>query len=343
MNITRLAALIPTLCATVWAQAEDLVYRLPTNNQALFTTGGDAYYMYVDRTFEGKKTKPWQAGTYGMVRNPFRPQPGAPVMYSRFHEGIDVKPVQRDANQEPLDDVRPVAPGVVVHASSNPRLSNYGRYVVIAHRVPEGIIYSLYAHLAAVHCHVGQRVGTGNVLGRLGYSGDGLNKTRAHLHLEIGLMINSRFTDCYKGENKHGNFNGINLVGIDPTDILKACKNGNPFSLSAYLATLEEHYRVAVPCVGTMDIMRRHPFLYKGDRTAKQRPQSLEIAFTASGVPIGIYPSDRSVQQPHIISCKPMPTVQQNCTVNRVKNSSVKAALTQSGLRYINLFLWNED
>ena len=339
----RISALILALCATVCAQPQDLVYRLPTDNTTLFTTGGDDYYMYVDRLFEGEKTQPWQGGTYGMVRNPFRPQAGAPVMFSRFHEGIDVKPIHRDASQEPQDEVRPIAPGQVVHANTNPRLSNYGRYVVIAHRVPEGTIYSLYAHLAAVKCHAGQRVGTGNVLGRLGYSGVGLNKTRAHLHLEIGLMINSRFTDCYKGENKHGNYNGINLVGINPTDVLKACKDGAPFSLSAYFATLEEHYRVAVPCIGTMDIMRRHPFLYKGDKTATTRPNSLEIAFTAAGVPIGIYPADRNVRTPHIVFCKPMPTVQQNCTANRVRNNSVNAALTQSGLRYISLFLWTES
>ena len=343
MSIARLAALfLSAFCATALAQPQDLVYRLPTDNNTLFSTGGNDYYMYVDRSFEGQKTQPWQAGTYGMVRNPFRPQPGAEVMFSRFHEGIDVKPIKRDARQEPLDDVRPIAPGQVVHASSKPGLSNYGRYVVVAHRVPEGIIYSLYAHLAEVKCHAGQRVGTGNVIGRLGYSGVGLNKTRAHLHLEIALMINSRFTECYVGENKHGNYNGINLAGFNPSVALKACKNGEPFSISAYFATLEEHYRVAVPCIGTMDFMRRYPFLYKGDKKATQRPQSLEIAFTAEGLPIGIYPSDRSVQQPRIVSCKPMPTVQQNCTVNRVKNNSVKAALTQSGLRYVNLFLWNE-
>lgn len=339
--LARLTTLLPAmLCATVCAQSHDLVYRLPTNNNSLFTTGGDDYYMYVDRQFEGQKTTPWQAGTYGMVRNPFRPQPGAEVMFSRFHEGIDVKPVSRDAKGVPLDEVRPIAPGKVVYACTNPRLSNYGRYVVIAHQVPEGIIYSLYAHLAKVSCHIGQRVGTGNTIGQLGYSGVGLNKTRAHLHLEIALMINSRFASFYQGENKHGNFNGINLAGFDPTDVLKACKDGEPFSISAYFSTLEEHYRVAVPCIGTMDILRRHPFLYKGSNKEKHRPASLEIAFTATGLPIGIYPSSRNVQQPHIVSCKPMPTVQQNCTVNRVKNSSVQAALTRSGLAYVTQFLW---
>lgn len=342
MKFSRLIATLALLCAAAWAQPQDLVFRLPTDNNTLFTTGGDDYYVYVDRVFEGVKSQPWQAGTYGMVRNPFRPSPGAEVMYSRFHEGIDVKPIYRDARGEPQDDVRPIAPGKVVHASSNPRHSNYGRYVVVAHQVPEGTIYSLYAHLASVTCSVGQRVGTGNTLGRLGYSGVGLNKTRAHLHLEIGLMINSRFADFYMGENKHGHFNGMNLTGFNPTDVLKACKDGAPFSLKAYFATLKEHYRVAVPCVGTMDIMRRHPFLYKGDRQSHARPRSLEMAFTAEGVPIGIYPSDREVHTPHIVSCRPMPTVQQNCTVNRVKHDSRRAALTRSGLGYITQFLWLE-
>lgn len=338
----RFVAILAALYATVWAAPGDLVYRLPTENQALFTTGGDDYFMYVERNFEGEKTKPWQAGTYGMVRNPFRPSPGGPVLYSRLHEGIDVKPVRRDANGVPLDDVRPIAPGIVVHASSHPGLSNYGRYVVVAHKTPDGTIYSLYAHLASVECEPGQRVGTGNVLGRLGYSGVGLNKTRAHLHLEIGFMINSRFADFYTGENKHGNFNGMNLACFDPAAVLKACRNGEPFSISAYIATLKEHYRVAVPCIGTMDIMRRHPFLYKGSSKESKRPNSLEIAFTAEGVPIGIYPSDRQVTTPHIASCKPMPTLQQNCTVNRVKNNSANAALTRSGLGYVTQYLWLE-
>lgn len=342
MTLPRLIVTLATLCATVWAQPQNLVFRLPTDNETLFTTGGDDYYVYVDRVFEGVKSNPWQGGTYGMVRNPFRPSPGAPVMFSRLHEGIDVKPIYRDGRGEPQDDVRPIAPGRVVHASSNPRHSNYGRYVVVSHQVPEGTIYSLYAHLAAVECSVGDRVSTASVLGRLGYSGVGLNKTRAHLHLEIGLMINSRFADFYTGENKHGHFNGMNLVGFNPTDVLMHCRNGQPFSLSAYFAQLKEHYRVAVPCVGTMDILRRHPFLYKGSRTATSRPRSLEIAFTAEGVPIGIYPAAREVQQPFIVSCRPMPTVQQNCTVNRVKNSSTKAALTRSGLWYITQFLWLE-
>lgn len=321
--------------------AENIVFQLPTDNKSLYTTGGDDYFMYVDRDFEGVKSTPWQGGTWGMVRNPFRASDGQ-IYYSRLHEGIDVKPIRRDANNEPLDDVRPVAPGIVAYVSTDPRKSNYGRYIVIAHRLPEGTIYSLYAHLAAVSCQEGQHVTPRDKIGTLGYSGVGLNKTRAHLHLEICLMINSGYDMIVTPpENKHGLFNGLNLVGFNGADVLLACKNGQPFSLSRYFNRLKEHYRVIVPRRGTMDLLRRHPFLYKG--RWGQPARSLEIAFTKEGIPIAIYPSDQEVTTPAVVRCKPRPTLQQNITVNRVKGNSKTAALTASGMRYINLFLWSED
>ncbi len=331
------AALLPLLAAA----GQNLSYSLPTENDALYRGDNAGYFMYVDRLFEGQKTQPWEAGTYGMVRNPFRLSNGK-VFYSRFHEGIDVKPLRRDANGVPLDPVRPIAPGTVAYVSEKPGRSNYGRYVVVAHEVPEGTIYSLYAHLASVSCEVGQRVERGDTLGVLGYSGVGLDKTRAHCHLELCLMINASYEKFAPADNKHANFNGLNLVGVNAADLLLASKGGREVSLSDYFARLPEHYRVRVPRVGTMDILRRHRFFYKGEPGKRPAPPSLDIAFTAEGVPIAIYPAQEVVATPRIISCKPMPTLQQNVTVNRVKNSSRDAALTASGLRYVNQYLWLE-
>lgn len=319
--------------------AVDLVYRLPTDNDALFRGDNKSFYTYVDRTFEGKTTQPWEAGTYGFVRNPFRLSNGA-VLFSRLHEGIDISPVKRDANGEPLDMVHPIAPGRVVHTNTQPGLSNYGRYVVVEHRLPEGAFYTLYAHLAEVCCESGQRVGTGNRLGKLGYSGVGLNKTRAHLHLEICFLVNRHYDKYAPADNKHGIYNGLNLVGFDVAPLLKHCKDGTPISLSKHLSTLPEHFRVRVPCVGTMDLLQRHPFLYKGDWS--KRPAALDIAFTAEGVPLAVYPAAEVVTEPKVVSCAPKPTLQQNCTANRLKNSSKNAALTVSGKRFINNFLWLE-
>ena len=36
-----------------WAGGVDLVYRLPTDNDALFRGENKAFFTYVDRTFEG--------------------------------------------------------------------------------------------------------------------------------------------------------------------------------------------------------------------------------------------------------------------------------------------------
>ncbi len=335
------AAILTLLPVSATEPVQDVSFSLPTENDALYRGDNEGYYMYVDRLFEGQKSQPWEAGTYGMVRNPFRIHTGA-LLYSRLHEGIDVKPVRRDANGVPLDPVRPIAPGVVAYVSEKPGLSNYGRYVVVAHELPEGTVYSLYAHLASVSCKVGQRVERGNELGILGYSGVGLDKVRAHCHLELCLMVNSSYEKFSPPDNKHGNFNGMNLVGVNAADLLLASKGGKPVSLSRYISRLREHYRVRVPRVGTMDILRRHRFLYKGKPGQYPPPVSLDIAFTAEGVPIAVYPAHEAVDSPRVISCKPMPTLQQNVTVNRVKNSSKNAALTASGLRYINQYLWLE-
>ncbi len=337
--VVVLAALLAV--SAVAGAAQDLSYSLPTENDALYRGDNEGYYMYVDRLFEGEKTRPWEAGSYGMVRNPFRIHTGG-ILFSRLHEGIDVKPVRRDAAGLPLDPVHPIAPGRVAYVSEKPGLSNYGRYVVVEHEVPEGTIYSLYAHLASVSCSVGQNVAPGAVLGILGSSGVGLNNTRAHCHLEVCFMVNSDYEQFSPPTNKHGNFNGMNLVGVNAADLLLASKGGKPVSLAGYLARLPEHYRVRVPRVGTMDILRRHRFLYKGKPGQYPPPVSLDIAFTAEGVPLAVYPAHESVDAPRIISCKPMPTLQQNVTVNRVKGSSKTAALTASGLRYINQYLWLE-
>ncbi len=322
------------LCLSLFARAEtDLVYRPPTENDALLRGDNEGFFMYCDRTFEDVHTQPWEAGTYGLVRNPFRDY-NKEVRYSRFHEGIDIKPLRRTADGTPLDEVRPVAPGRVVHVCSRTGLSNYGRYVVVAHEVPEGTIYSLYAHLARTDVEVGQVVGTGNTLGILGYSGAGINRVRAHCHLELCLLMHSQYDRFAPKSNKHGIYNGLNLIGFNAADALLACKDGKPFSISEYFSTLREHYRVRVPCSGPIDLLVRYPFLYKG--SWDPCPPSVDIAFTAEGVPIAAWPSDERLSTPKVISCEPMPTYQQNCTCNRVKNSSRDATLTVSGLRYVN-------
>jgi hypothetical protein len=50
---------------------------------------------------------PWQGGQYGFVRDPVETAAG--TIYTRFHEGMDIRPMRRDARGEPIDEVRAVA------------------------------------------------------------------------------------------------------------------------------------------------------------------------------------------------------------------------------------------
>lgn len=319
--------------------AENLVFRPPTDNEAIFKGDNEGYFMYCDRWFEGKHLQPWEAGSFGFTRNAKRIYNGK-IVCTKLHEGIDVKPIYRDADNEPLDKIHPIAPGVVAYISSSPGGSNYGRYVVIAHQVPEGTIYSLYAHLRSISCEVGQQVSYEDTLGVLGYSGAGINKTRAHCHLEICLMVHAEFHKFCPANNKHGLFNGHNLIGFNAADVLKACRGGKAFSLESYFATLPEHYRVRVPRDKTPDILKRHPFLYKGNWG--QHSPSLDIAFTAEGIPLGVYPAAAIVSEPTVISCKPMPVYQNECTAGRLAGKSTTAHLTGSGKTFIRRFMWQE-
>lgn len=316
----------------------NIVVRFPTNNTALQENRPQDFYMYVDRNFEDQKTQPWEAGSYGFTRTMVRTQAG-PVAV-KFHEGIDIKPLQRNADGTPLDRVHPVAGGIVVHASATPSHSNYGRYVVIEHQTEDGPLYSLYAHLASVTCNTGDQVGTGNVIGVLGYSGAGLNKTRSHVHLELCLKLQDQFEDWYASlnmgtPNRHGLYNGLNLAGFDPAPVLLQCRDGEEFSLSRHISSLPVQYVVRIPSNGTTpNLVKRYPFLLK---QGPAQPASWEISFTGGGVPTSVTPSGQACDAPVVIRAVPHPFSQLYRTCNRVSGSSQEPRLTASGQRYIGL------
>src|SRR5436309_15023326 len=87
----------------------DLV--LPTDNHALFSGGGPAFYQYIERDYKGQKSTPWEGGQYGFVRDPIETAIG--FVYTRFHEGIDIRCLRRDARGEPRDELRAIAEGNV--------------------------------------------------------------------------------------------------------------------------------------------------------------------------------------------------------------------------------------
>ena len=189
----------------------------------LFSGDGAAFYQYVERDYKGVKSTPWEGGKYGFVRDPTDTAGG--VVYTRFHEGIDIRPLHRDANGEPLDEVRAIADGRVVHTNLVPGYSNYGKYVVIEHRWDGSNYYSLYGHLSSIAVQPGESVKRGQRIAVMGYTGTGLNRERAHLHLELDLMFSRQFEAWYdtffrNDPNHNGIYNGMNLAGLDVARLL---------------------------------------------------------------------------------------------------------------------------
>lgn len=310
--------------------------RLPTENRNLFNGQPEKFYMYVDRTFEGQVTKPWEAGAFGMVRNAIRLNDQ--VLLTKFHEGIDIMPVNRDKAGNPLDLVSSISDGHVVHTCPVSGRSNYGKYVVVEHTWNNSAVYSLYAHLAEVTCKPGDPVKSGSVLGRMGYTGAGIDRTRAHVHLELGMMLSRHYDDwhkvCSSGTNHHGVFNGLNLIGVDVARFFIEQKADPALEFSTFVTSTPAYFKVTVPSKGTPDFVTRYPWILRGN---PEGAKSWEISLNALGQPVAFAPSQKQVDAPIVTSIRPSNIPQRYLTRNLVSGQDNCATLTTGGKQLITL------
>jgi hypothetical protein len=224
-----------------------------------------------------------ETGLFGLARN----------SGSRFHEGLDIRPVQRDKKGEPTDIVKAVAPGTVAHIAPTPN-GAYGRYIVLTHYQPGITFYTLYAHLQSIApglkegatIKAGQNIG---IMGRSDASG-GFPKERAHLHFEVGVRLSDSFNNWYSRQkdfttpNRHSIWNGRNLSGTDPLPFLGG---GLLYGRAPDLAVILKNEPVAVTAlVATTqipDFVRINPTLVNGPI-----PKSLagwKVEFAWHGLP----------------------------------------------------------
>jgi hypothetical protein len=82
--------------------------------------------------------------------------------------------------------------------------------------------------------------------------------------------------------------------------------------------------------------LRRYPFLAR-DLDKVANPTSWEFSFAATGVPLEIRPSDRTLTQPIVTYVKPSTVNHADLTVDRLTGTGDTATLTPSGTRYMQL------
>ena len=327
------------LCAAVSSQAA--VFDFPTQNRALLDGRPEDFFMYVERDFEGQKSRPWEGGEFGFVRGPRRD--GGEVVCTTFHEGIDIRPLRRDAAGNPLDDVSASADGVVVHASNAPGASNYGRYVVIEHQIEGCPFYTLYAHLASIAVSPGQKIRQGETLGRMGFSGAGIDRPRAHLHFEVGMMLSRDFEAWHQAHfggspNVHGLFNGFNLVGTDPAKVLLAAAKDPKFRLAAQIAALEPFYKITVRNSPHLSLLSDYPWLVPAGEAAN--PPAWTISFTATGVPVRAVACSEPVTEPRLDWVKDSAISHAHATKGLIAGPAGSPGLTDAGKRFASLLTW---
>ncbi|MEO7412686.1 MAG: M23 family metallopeptidase [Opitutaceae bacterium] len=247
-----------------------------------------------------------ESGGYGGVRS------GG----TQFHEGIDIKPVRRDARGEPTDPIFAAMTGVVRHISASPGNSSYGRYIVLEHPDVSPAVYTLYAHLSRIapELRVGGRVARGETIGVMGHSSGGYSipKERSHLHFEMGVMVTRNFQAWYDrrgfgSKNEHGIWNGMNLMGLDPIHVFNEWRAGRLTNFEEYFSRMGTAVTLRIATPRTPDFVTRYPSLL-----TKPVPLGLvsgwEIRCSWTGVPFSWTPltasevSGLTIDRPQIIS-----------------------------------------
>ena len=277
---------------------------LPTANAALLAGDPSRFYMGLTMTIDSLREERWEGGQYGFVRDQV-PTVFGRRTFRRVHEGIDIAPIGRDRAGEPVDTVVAIDRGRVAYVNNAAGASSYGKYVVVEHDWSDSPVYSLYAHLSSTTVSEGEAVERGQALGRMGYTGRGLGRARAHVHLEIALLINRHqplwFEQRFGSNNLHGLFFGTNLSGVPPAGLYLALRETPDLTFPEYVTSLDEGYVVDFPGGRPLDLLSRYPWL--GEDAAAADPASVSawrVAFTQEGTPIRVEVADDPVERPTV-------------------------------------------
>lgn len=275
--VRQISCFIFTLLLTpiLWGQRLDIKW--PTPNPAW--EKGLGIDAWAQPTVSGDP----ESGLFGCVRS----------NGTQFHEGLDIRPVGRDARREPTDKVTAAMSGVIRHVNASAGASSYGRYIVMEHPDAVPAVYTLYAHLAKIEPGIapGRGIRIGQVIGTMGRSagGYGIPTDRAHLHFEIGLLATDNLDSWYKWKrfgspNVHGAYNGMNLMGIDPWDYLRAWRAKQVDNFQEYFGRMQSVVRLRVATTRVPDFIRRYPSLL-----LEKMPVGLvggwEVQCNATGLP----------------------------------------------------------
>jgi murein DD-endopeptidase MepM/ murein hydrolase activator NlpD len=149
---------------------------------------------------------------------------------------------------------------------------------------------------------IGEAVKSGEVIATMGRTSNAevIAKDRAHVHFELNVLVNDNFAAWFKinspGErNDHGEWNGQNLNGLDPREILLGEHNpAKKFSLLDFLRSQTELCRVLVRATNFPYLKRYAALVLKNPVAEKEGVAGYEIALNYNAVPFALMPRAES-------------------------------------------------
>ena len=287
-RISRLTNLLVALAAPAALLAAN-TFVLPTPNRAIFSPGSEEKY------FTPTPGRTWTSGTFGCVRSEG----------FQLHEGLDIKHTKRDIRGEPLDPIYAAADGRVAYINSNTGLSNYGKYVVLEHRIDGILVFTTYAHLSAFAdgLSTGDTVRRGQTIATMGRTANtrtAISKERAHLHFEISVRLNDRYATWHSSKmkgmrNDHGNWNGRNFIGVDPRAVfLSQEKLGSKFSMLDFIRDRTELCRILVRDTKFPWLRQYTPLVRRNPVADREGVAGYEISLDFNGLPFLLVPKAKS-------------------------------------------------
>ncbi len=337
-GLFRAALVLALATAAFLNAAAQSPFQFPTANHTLLEKDGG------EKFFVGTVGNDWTSGMFGCVRSHGQ----------QIHEGLDIRCLQRDRHHEPADPVLATADGVVVYYNPYSGLSNYGRYLILRHKIEGLEIYSLYAHLHEKKdgIKIGQTVRAGEqiaLMGRTANTHEGISKERAHVHFELNFFITDRFSEWHKKNaagqrNDHGDWNGQNLVGLDPRLILlKEAEQGSKFSLLDFVRNQSELCRVQVRAKNFPWLKRYAPLVRRNPLAETEGIAGYEIAINYNGLPFLLIPRAtsemKSASRVFLVSVNDEEARQHPCR-HFLSKKGASWALTSKGARHFDLLTY---
>jgi hypothetical protein len=166
-------------------------------------------------------------------------------------------------------------------------------------------VYSLYAHLDSVAVDAGAAVRRGDALGRLGYTGRGLGRDRAHVHLEVAMLLNARpepwLAAHWAASGVQGPFHGANLAGVDPEALFVAARRDPMLTFQDFVRGQPAGFQVAIPGDRPLDLLSRYPWLLADGADARPDVRrAWLVTLTRGGAPVRVERLSRAVAAPEV-------------------------------------------